>query len=283
MIRRIHVGVAIMLHVVAASAVAQVAVRTDTVESRALGRRVRYHVVLPARYDPRRTYPVLWLLHGYGGDDENWLRLTDLTREIARYPLIVVLPAARNSWYVNAARDSTSRYEDFIVRDLYADVRHRFAIDTARQAIAGLSMGGYGAVMLALRHPERFRFAGGLSSALSVPAAIDPVTIRVAGPSVDSAFSCMPAVERAGYDPFVLFRRTPAAKLPFFYLAIGTGDSFTSFLPLGRAFTDSLRAYGARYEYHERPGGHSWSFWGSELPPMLARMWREIERADNRQ
>jgi len=255
---------------------AQGLVETDTVASHALGRRVEYHVVLPVHYDPARRYPVLWLLHGYGGGDDDWLRLTPLTHDVARYPMIVVLPGVGNSWYVNAAGRDSARYEDFIIHDLYQDVLRRFSVDTTRQAIAGLSMGGYGAVMLAMRHPSRYRFAGGLSAALTVPADPDPVTLHVAGPSVDSAFRDMPAATRAGYDPFVLFRRTPAAALPFFYLAVGTHDGFTAFLPKNRALTDSLRAYGVPYEYRERPGTHSWAFWGSELPLMLPSMWRAL-------
>jgi predicted peptidase len=131
---------------------------TDTIVAPSLGQRAVYRVVLPEGYDSAFRYPVLWLLHG--GDGTGWLRETELTRDLQRYPIVVVLPSVKNSFYVNSWADPTSRYEDFVVRDLHDDVVRRYAVDTLREGIAGLSMGGYGALMLALRYPRRFRFAG---------------------------------------------------------------------------------------------------------------------------
>jgi predicted peptidase len=133
---------------------------TDTIVAPSLGQRAVYRVVLPEGYDSAFRYPVLWLLHGHGGDGTGWLRETELTRDLQRYPIVVVLPSVKNSFYVNSWADPTSRYEDFVVRDLHDDVVRRYAVDTLREGIAGLSMGGYGALMLALRYPRRFRFAG---------------------------------------------------------------------------------------------------------------------------
>jgi putative tributyrin esterase len=127
-------------------------------------------------------------------------------------------------------------------------------------------MGGYGALMLALRHPRRYRFAGVLSGALLVPS---PLGSR-ANP------------HRQAHDPFVLFRRTAAGELPYLYFLIGSGDPFTTFLPRNRALTDSLRVYGARYEYHEVPGGHDWRVWGGALPSLLARCWVELTAPHHR-
>lgn len=257
------------------SASAQVSVDVDTVTPPSLGRAVEYRVVLPAGYDTTRRYPVLWLLHGYGGGDADWLELTSLRRYVDRYPLIVILPDAMNSWYVDAPGDSASHYEAYLAQDLPADVIRRYAVDTSRQAIAGLSMGGYGALTMGMRYPRRFRFVGAMSAALSVPSRHDPV-LEGARPSITRAFGARPSAHWDAHDPFLLFRMTPAASLPFFYLAIGESDGFPTFLGLNRALTDSLREYGASYEYHERPGGHDWRLWNAELQPMLARMWIEL-------
>lgn len=270
----------------AATYVRNPAVRTetDTIAAPSLGRRVSYNVVLPAGYGSGTRYPILWLLHGYGGGKDDWLHRTGLLREVGRYPFVVVLPAADNSWYVNAPSDKTAAYESFITVDLYNAVVGRFDVDTLRQAIAGLSMGGYGAVMLGLRHPRRYRFVGGLSAALSVASAMgqdDSVLWRTTGPSIVRSFGPGNSDARSEYDPLRIFRHTPADSLPYMFLAIGTRDGFPSFLPANRAFTDSLRVYSARYEYHEAPGTHSWIFWGSELDQMLRSAWNVLNACNN--
>jgi putative tributyrin esterase len=163
--------------------------------------------------------------------------------------------------------------------DLYNDVIRRFSVDTLRQAIAGLSMGGYGAVMLGMRYPHRYRFVGGLSAALSVASTMgqsDSVLWKGTGKSITKAFGTGGIESEAQYDPLRIFRNTRADSLPYVFLAIGTHDDYPSFVPSNRAFTDSLRAYGARYEYHEVPGRHSWVLWGAELEPMLRSAWRVL-------
>jgi len=277
---------ALLLVVVAGCATASpyarhesVRVETDSVSAASLGRRVAYNVVLPSGYTPERHYPVLWLLHGYSGGKDDWLRRTDLVREVERYPFVVVLPSAENSWYVNAPSDPNAAYETFITVDLYNDVIRRLSIDTTRQAIAGLSMGGYGAVMLGMRHPHRYRFVGGLSAALSVASAMgqsDTVLWKGTGKSILKAFGTGGIASVAEYDPLRIFRRSMPDSLPYMFLAIGTHDDYPSFVPANRALTDSLRAYGARYEYHEIPGRHSWVVWGGELGPMLDAAWRVL-------
>ena len=254
-------------------------VQTDSVTAPSLGRRVAYNVVLPAGYDASRRYPVLWLLHGYGGNKDDWLRLTDLVEQVTRYPFIVVLPSAENSWYVNSPTKSDAAYETFMTVDLYNDVIRRFGVDTTRQAIAGLSMGGYGAVMLGLRHPYRYRFVGGLSSALSILDPIgkgDTVMWNVGGKSMIVAFGADLAAAAVQYDPLRVVAAPQAGGRQYFFLAAGENDGFRSFLPASRAFADSLRLRGIPYEYHELPGGHTWSFWKMELAPMLASAWRVL-------
>lgn len=152
---------------------AQVTARADSLYSPSLGHTKRFVVVLPDGYDSTRTYPVLWMLHRYGGDESSWLKYTQLTHFLRPYPLIVVLPDAQVSWYVNALRDPAARFEDYLIRDLTETVATRYAVDLGRQAIAGFSMGGYGAVVLGLRHTDRFQFIGALSAVLTVPRDIE--------------------------------------------------------------------------------------------------------------
>jgi putative tributyrin esterase len=235
-----------------------------------------YTILLPPRYAEGERLPVLYLLHGYRGNHRNWVTRTGLRTYVEQYDLIVVMPDGENSWYVNSAGSPSSRFEDYIVYDLARHVAAEFNADTTRQAIAGLSMGGYGAVMLAWRHPQRYMFAGSLSGALSVPREIGGRSLDEAlgrlEQSLLHAFGDPDHPNRVDYDLFQLFRKTRVDSLPYTYFAIGTMDVFRSFLPRHRELTDSLRAYGAQYEYHENPGMHNWQYWNRELQPMLLRM-----------
>lgn len=249
------------------------------------GKRMRYHVLLPVGYDAARQYPVFWLLHGYGGNDANWVDLTKLVHDAAPFQMIVVMPAVGDSWYVNAAHDSAQRVEDYMVRELPAEVAKHYSIDTTRQAIAGLSMGGYGALMLALRHPNRYTVAGGLSAAISVPSTYDSVTKRVAEKSLVHAFGAEVTRDDA-HDVFPLVHdyvstaaHAAGTRLAYFFVAIGESDDFPTFVPANRAFTDSLRIHRVPYEYHEVPGKHSWKVWGGELPALLEAVWAHIGTA----
>jgi len=246
------------------------------------GKMMRYHVLLPVGYDAARHYPVFWLLHGYGGNDANWVDLTKLVHDAAPYQMLVVMPAVGDSWYVNAAHDSAQRVEDYMLRELPAEIGKHYSIDTTRQAIAGLSMGGYGALMLALRHPDRYTVAGGLSAAISVPATFDSVTKRVAEKSLVHAFGAEVTKDDA-HDVFPLVHdyistsaHAAGTRLSYFFVAIGESDDFPTFVPANRAFTDSLRVHRVAYEYHEVPGKHSWKVWGGELPPLLEAVWAHI-------
>src|SRR4051812_40437628 len=147
-----------------------VTVEDRTFASRALGRKVKYRVVLPASYgSTAHRYPVLFLLHGVFGGFENWETLTDVTRYAGAAEIIIVTPDAANSWYVNSATNPSLRYEDFVVQDLIPDVDETFRTlrSSHRRAIAGLSMGGYGALKLAINYPGTFDFAGSISGAFN--------------------------------------------------------------------------------------------------------------------
>lgn len=257
---------------------AQVTARADSLYSASLGRTMRFLVVLPDGYDSTRSYPVLWLLHGYGDNDSSWLKYSQLAHYLRPYPLVVVLPDAKLSWYVNALRDPAARFEDYLIRDLTKTVSVRYSVDQARQAIAGISMGGYGAVVLGLQHPNSFRFIGALSAVLTVPRDVERFDSLggFAIPSLQLAFGEAPSEFRDKHDPFLLFKQTPSEALPLIYIAIGTADEFRTFLPRNREFADSLRAYGARYSYSELPAGHTWVLWNRVLPDLLSQVWQTV-------
>jgi len=254
---------------------AQSPVRVDSFYMPSLGKTKEISVILPSYYNPNRRYPILYLLHGYGGGHADWPTRTNLARYIKDLPLIVALPDAEDSWHVNSAVELRDRFEDYMINDVPHYVQRLYSIDTSRQAIAGLSMGGYGAIMLALKHPSRFRFAGSLSGAITFPRAMND-TLRPAEralfPSLQRAFGERQNGSVNAHDVFYLYRQTPKDSLPYLYLATGIQDGFRGFLPAHRAFTDLLRTYGAAYEYHETQGAHNWQYWDQEIQPLIYRM-----------
>ncbi len=254
---------------------AQPIVRVDSFYMPSLGRTKKISILLPAGYNQKVRYPVLYLLHGFSGGHEDWLTRTKLREYVRNMPLIIVMPDAENSWYVNSVTEPKDRFEDYLVKDIPHYVGKLYSIDTTRQAIAGLSMGGYGALMLSLRHPSLYKFAGSLSGAISYPRGMNDTTRpaeRSLIPSLRRAFGTRPDGFRNAHDVFSLYRQVPKDSLPYLYMVMGTQDVYRNFLPAHRAFTDLLRTYGALYEYHETPGGHSWQFWDREIVPLLVRM-----------
>lgn len=252
--------------------------RVDSFYMPSLGKTKKLTVLLPAKYTQRIRYPVLYLLHGYGGSYSDWSTRTKIAEYVKDVPLIIVMPDGENSWYVNSATVPEERFEDYVVNDVPRYIQMKYAVDTTRQGIAGLSMGGYGALMLALKHPSMFKFAGSLSGAITFPRDIGD-TLRPAerplAASLRRAYGERNNGFRNNHDIFYLYRQTAKELLPYMYLVIGIQDGYRNFLPAHRAFTDLLKAYTATYEYHETPGGHSWQYWDREIQPLLKRM-REV-------
>jgi S-formylglutathione hydrolase FrmB len=141
--------------------------QTLTITSAAVGP-TQVNVLLPADYTTStRRYPVLYLLHGYGGSSTDWVRYTDITRLVRTLPLIVVMPDAAGGWYMNPTIPGPN-WETYHIHELipYVDAHYRTIANRGGRAIAGLSMGGMGAVSYAARHPDLFVAAASFSGVL---------------------------------------------------------------------------------------------------------------------
>src|SRR5579864_407989 len=196
---------------------AKVTLSDITFRSAALGHDIEYRVISPLETSGRKL-PVLYLLHGGGGGFRDWSNYSDVAGYAER-GLILIMPEGNSSYYTNSADRPQDRYEDYIVHDLIADVEQRFpaAGGRAHRAIAGASMGGFGAVVLALKHPDLFIFVGGLSSALDVPSR--PFSIKRVGQyrQHSSIFGPWGSQGRRASDPFVLARSADPAQAPYFF------------------------------------------------------------------
>jgi len=233
-----------------------------------LQRDMRYRVLLPQHYGNYGRFPVLYLLHGVYGDYLNWDTRTGLEKYARDLDLLVVMPDADDSWYTNSATVPEDKFEDYIAKDLVSEIDEKFRTLRERhgRGIAGLSMGGYGAVKLAIKYPDLFAAAGSLSGALNAAQNLDRLRPEF-GAKLLEVFGKEGSPERAANDPFLLLK-VPSQDhpYPYFYLSCGTADFF---LETNRKFAAQLSSRGIAYEYHETPGAHAWDYWDRELGPML--------------
>lgn len=240
---------------------------------------MKYRIILPSGYDSTvRRYPVLYLLHGLMGSYVDWESRTRLTEYVKGLDLIVVMPDGNDAWYTNSAGDPQDRFEDYIVKDLVStiDASYRTISTRHARAVAGLSMGGYGAIKFALKYPHMFTFAGSLSGALNAASNIDLTKLpekyaagrmRIFGPTG--------GLTRTENDLLTLVAKvTDPARLPYLYLDCGTSDPL---LKANRDFTAWLPPQNIRYEYHEVPGAHTWQYWDQQVREMLRSLERHME------
>ncbi len=265
---------ALLLALLLASCTARAEILRGLAEKSALlGRPVPYSLYRPEDGGDARL-PVLYLLHGHGGNENDWLGVGGLADAIRARPdlppMLVVMPGLGNSWYVDSAAFgpvATAFLEEFVPA-----VEARWNGDPGNRAIAGLSMGGFGALHLALRAPAMFDAVGAFSPAILAPGSrIDAVQLRLFGAAFGDPFDRR-RFDRA--DPFRLLQRLPAAtRLPAFYLMSGDDDEFG--LEMGTIrFYLALREIGKRPELRIRDGGHRWPLWRRELPAFLAFLGR---------
>lgn len=246
-----------------------------TFHSAALSRDMPYRAIVPANIPPNQKLPVVYLLHGGGGSFHDWSNYSDVAG-YAAHGLILVMPEGNSSYYTNSADRPQDRYEDYIVHDLIADVEQRLPAAAGREhrAIAGVSMGGFGAVVLALKHPDMFIFAGGLSPALDVPSR--PFSIKRIGQyrQHSSIFGSWGSASRRANDPFVLVHSADPAQAPYLFLTCGDQEGL---LPTNRRFASMLQARNFSYEFHAVAGGHDWNQWNRNVPAMMKSVLSHIK------
>jgi putative tributyrin esterase len=240
-----------------------------TFHSESLSRPMRYRVLLPSDYASGNFYPVLYLLHGWHGDCDNWSTLTNLTGYTKDLGLIVVMPDAEDSWYVDSATAPQDRFEQYIIHDLIDDVEHHWHAlrSPHRRAVAGLSMGGYAAIKFALKYPDMFATAASLSGAFNAPLPELAEGSPNFRPSLDLAFGPVSSKTRSENDVYTLATHVSPASVPHLLLDCGYQDA--TFLAPNRKLVSILSQRDFQYEYHEHRGAHNWQYWDEHLPEIL--------------
>ena len=251
--------------------------RVETVQfqSQLVNTRLPYNVILPPGYSAASTtrYPVLYLLHGWAGHYSDWITRTQVADYAAQYRLIVVMPEGNNSWYVDSGGVAADKYETYILTELIPDVDKRFRTIQARygRAVAGLSMGGYGAIKYGLKYPGTFEFAASISGAFGVTRYTQN---ELGGSNWEpflNIFGPVGSETRKINDVFEITRSLTAARvasLPYFYFDCGTEDAAQHVNP-NRELSQLFLEKKIPHEYRELPGDHSWAYWDHQVQEVL--------------
>jgi len=249
-----------------------VTLRDITFRSAALNRDMPYRVILPANVPADRKLPVVYLLHGGGGGFHDWSNYSDVAH-FAESGLLLVMPEGGSSYYTNSVDPPEDRYEDYIVQDLITDVENRFPVARGRtdRAIVGVSMGGFGAVKIALHHPELFVFVGGISSAIDVPRRGFAIRRLHQSRHYNAIFGPPGSQARRDNDPLLLARAANPGTAAYFFLTCGEQESLLS---PNQRFEAILAERHIAHEFHTIRGGHDWTQWNS-WPPSLFQSFKQ--------
>ena len=235
-----------------------------------LGRQISAMIIVPEKMPG--PFSVLYLLHGMSDDHTAWTRWSNIDKYVEKLPLIVVMPDTERGWYVNAAKDPSKKFESMIIEDLVPFIDSTFQTVGTREgrSIAGLSMGGYGALTLAIKHPDLFCAAHGFSSGFGrgwfVP--------------TDDEFRLIFGDDPRGtdFDLTALATKVDVATMPRISFDCGV-DDFT--LEANRAVHKRFDDLEIPHTYTEYPGAHDWAYWNEHLltalPGLLDAMGVTVE------
>ena len=240
-----------------------------------IGQVLPYNALLPVGYaESNKRYPVLYLLHGLFGRYDDWVTRTNLAECAAHYDVIIITPEGHDGWYTDSASVATDKYESYFIRELISDVDARFRTIKDRRArgVAGLSMGGYGALKYGLKHPDQFTFAASLSGALDPALRTDDnpgFAWDILRPSINTVFGPRNSQTRTANDLHQIARGLSAsqiASLPYLYFDCGLEDGF---LATNRELAEILLSKKIPHQYRQLPGGHDWGYWDQQVREVL--------------
>ncbi|MEP7049745.1 MAG: alpha/beta hydrolase family protein [Pseudomonadota bacterium] len=233
--------------------------------SETLGMTTGLRVLLPEpsrRPAGRAAHPVLFLLHGLSDDESAWTRFSGLERYVLTLGLAVVMPNVNRSYYSNMKHGY--RYWDYVSDELLVKARALFPLSARREAtfVAGQSMGGYGALKLALSMPETFAAAASLSGTC------DLGNLRQRPEELALVFGDVAGIRKSGADLQELGHAAAQSRgpKPKIFQCCGTEDAL---LAGNRAFRDVISPLGFDYTYEESPGSHDWAYWDRAIERVL--------------
>lgn len=240
-------------------------VDTIAIPSAAMHKSIKAVIIKPDSYsEGNKLFPVVYLLHGYGGNFSNWITKVPHIKQLADdYQMIIVCPdGAIGSWYFDSPIDSSYKYETFIGTEVpqYIDANFKTIADRKARAITGLSMGGHGSIFLAFRHSGLYSACGSMSGALHV-------TVITKGYQVEQRLGDT-AINRkywSDWSALNIVENKPKDSLGII-IDCGTEDRV---MPMNRAMHEKLLKLKVPHEYTERPGNHDWRYWNIAIDYQL--------------
>lgn len=249
------------------------------VESEILQRDVKYSVYHPPSYAATSSeqFKIMYLLHGYGGNENSWLKrcklqalMDSLITHHANLEFVIVMPDAGNSYYINDFQNN-NKYEDFFVEEFMPYIRSKFNADTTYlPIICGLSMGGFGATILPVKHPDKFSSSINLSGAVRTR----DVFMHINQYKYNEYFGDIYGKDLVGTEritnhwkensPYYLIDSTLAQDLKLINWYIDCGMQDFLFYS-NKALHELFLMYDISHEYHMRVGGHEWAYWRQGL------------------
>lgn len=237
---------------------------TLSFHSEALERTVPLRALVPLEDAPRVPMPAMYLLHGLYGSEQDWFQYTRVMLWARAKGLAVFCPAGENGFYVNQA-DTGEAYMRYVGEELPAFTRRLFPLSSRREDtfIAGLSMGGYGALNAGLTYPETFGKVAALSAALRPWKRMDkPQGGCVQRPTYARALF---GQDTEPWNTLTLARQC-GARAPELWLSCGAQDDL---LEENIALVDGLRQAGIPAHFDQPPGAHNWDFWDREIQRVI--------------
>jgi S-formylglutathione hydrolase FrmB len=263
-----------------------------SMDSKILGKKVGYSVYLPFDYElSSRSYPVVYLLHGYTDDETAWVQFGEVNvaadKAIAAGEMpamIIVMPDGGVSFYINDYQNQV-RWEDMFIQEFIPDVEKRYRIRQKREfrGISGLSMGGYGATIMAMKYPDLFIACAPFSSAYWT----DDEMVEMDNNRYESMYGWLYGQNLTGkkrltdhwykYSALHLAKTLPIDQLKSVRWYIDCGDD--DFLYKGNATMHIiLRDRGIPHEYRVRDGGHNWLYWRTGITDALKFIGKSFHR-----
>ncbi|MBS1745457.1 MAG: esterase family protein [Bacteroidetes bacterium] len=256
-----HKNILTLLLLFISVAARSASVDTVVIYSHSMHKNVKCVVIMPDSYsNDSLHYPVVYLLHGWSGDYSSWVTYCpDLLKAIDRNKVIAVCPDGDyDSWYFDAPLDSTMKYETNVAVEVpaYIDAHYRTIKDRYARAITGLSMGGHGALYLAIKHKDIFGAAGSMSGGVDFRPFSDKWGIKKYLGDYSS--------HKENWDRNVVINLVDSLQNGDLKIIFGCGVN-DFFINVNRALHQKLLDKKIDHDYVERPGEHNWDYWNNAI------------------